>query len=111
MQSGKLRHQVQVWKNTEGQDAEGQTTYTPSLDGTRWAQVEPLAGREFMEAGKMEARHTHRIKMRYYDSSFNSVEYYIVLIEGTRTLEINSIADIMEKNWELELMCTEVKGT
>ena len=110
MRSGTLRHQVQVWKNAETQDAEGPTTYTPALDGTRWAQVEPLTGREFFAAGQMEARHTHRVRMRYYDSSLNSVDYYLVLIEGTRTLQINSVSDIMENNREIELMCTEVKG-
>lgn len=66
--------------------------------------VEPLTGKEFFAAQKVDAEITHSVKIRYRTSIKPSMR----LMFGTRYFDIKSVIDIKEERKEMHLMCTEV---
>ena len=70
-----------------------------------WCKITPLAGRELLLAQQIVATATHLVKLRYVAG----VTEECTLAFGTRTLEINAIIDLEERNAELWLYCTEAK--
>jgi SPP1 family predicted phage head-tail adaptor len=72
---------------------------------TVWAEILPLTGQEQLLAQEHEQETTHKITMRHHDgiTSDYRIRY------GQRTFEIQSIVDVEEEHWELELMVTELE--
>lgn len=68
MRSGKLRYRVSVQDRTETVDEKtGAITHTWATERTVYANVEPLSGRERMEAQQVQADTSYKITMRYFD--------------------------------------------
>jgi SPP1 family predicted phage head-tail adaptor len=105
MQAGKLRHRIKIQTLVDSQGADfGEAKLTPSVYAVGVpAAVEPLSGRELINADKVEAGVTHRVRMRWMPG----IEPKMQIVIGTRTLNIMSVIDKHERRIELELLCLE----
>ena len=109
MQAGKLRHRVHLQEPTETRDGYGGVTLGWSTAATLWASVEPLRGRELLEAQRVGTRITHRVRLRERAGVNHS--HRIALLDGTgaveKILNIDTIIRPEERGIELELLCIE----
>lgn len=69
-----------------------------------WAFVAPKTGREYDEAQKLRAETTYNITTRYHEGITAEMR---ILFRG-RTLKIESVLNIGEKNEELRIVASEV---
>lgn len=104
VQTGRLRHRVTIQRLTRTEPGDGTVTVDWTPLETVWASIEPLRGRELIEAQAFGARTTHRVRMREYDGLTSKDR----LLFGSRSFEIDSVMDYQERGAEFELMCTEV---
>ncbi len=104
---GRLRHRVIVEALTETQDDAGQMVKSFSTTKTVWASIEPLVGREFLEARASNAEMTHRIRMRHFDGLTNKHRLSETVGESTRYFNITSVQDVAERGEEHVCMCVE----
>jgi len=101
----KLRHRVTfqepkgVAKNGMGEDVPVYVDFA-----IVWANVAPLRGREYHEAQKVRAETTYRVTTRY----LKGVTPDMRILHNGKTLEIQSILNIEERNTELQIMASEV---
>lgn len=103
MQAGKLRHRLVIESYTQAVDIYGEPIPTWATLVTRWGSVEPLSGRELLQAQEIRAETTHRVRLRYYSGL--RPEQRIKF--GTRYLHILAIINPRERNAEMELLCKE----
>ncbi len=104
VRAGRLRHRVEIQSFTESQDSSGEPSKTWSTEATVWAAIEPFVGKEAMDAGKIEARMTHKIRLRSRDGLTPDKRIKF----GTRIFDIVSAVDVMERNHEMVVMAVEV---
>ena len=104
MNPGQLRHRITI------QHVSGTTTNTSGEEipryvnwKTAWASVEPLKGREYLEAQKLRAELTYRIKIRYLADLEQSMRVKF----KDRIFRIESIINLNEANREIHFMCVE----
>lgn len=73
LSAGRLRHRVSVQRRTALLDSNGQTQQDPNTGevayvwvelSQRWAAIEPLSGREFIQSQATQSQVTGRIVMR-----------------------------------------------
>lgn len=103
---GHLRHKVTIQEDTgtTRNAANERTADWTTLDGgSVWASVEPLRGRELIEAQQMHANVSHRVTCRHV----SGVTPAMRVRHDSRTLNITSVANVFEQDWKLELLCTE----
>lgn len=65
MRAGNLRNKITIEQKTVTQDENGDLTETWSTFATPWARIEPLRGREFLEARAINNELTVRFYIRY----------------------------------------------
>ena len=104
MQSGRLRHRIDLETNVGTTNTFGAITDTWSLWTTLWASVEPLSGRELLQAQQMQADITHRVRFRYV----SGVTAKMRVAYGSRYFNILSVINDQERNREIVLMCKEL---
>jgi len=104
MEAGKLRHRVTIQQATATRDTIGVPEDTWSTLATVWAAVEPLTGREFVEAFRTNAELTHRVRIRYR----SDVTAKMRVLESSRHYDIVAVLDVKGEMRELHLMCREV---
>jgi len=105
MRPGKLRHLVQINRytpTTSSTSGEQVAAYTSGE--TPWASLEPLTGRELLNAQQIVGNSTHRIRMRY---TANVSRKDQILFNG-RTFECESIDNTEERNIELVILAHEI---
>jgi SPP1 family predicted phage head-tail adaptor len=108
MRSGKLRHRIEIQRDhNEGlvQDDLGQPEEDWRTEDVRWASIEPLSGEKFFQAQQVQAKVSHRVRLRNYPGL--SPDGWRFLFEG-RIFNIEAVLDQEEKNTEMEVMCQEV---
>ena len=71
---------------------------------TVYAGIEPLHGKQYFEANRLDSSATIRIYIRYLQGITTDMQVKY----GTKTYEIDSIIDINERHREMHLMCREV---
>lgn len=103
MQAGKLRHRVTIEQRTQTFDANGSPTDTWTAFATVWASVEPLSGRELLNAEQIQPVVSHRVRLRY----LSGVQPEMRVLHDSRALNIESVINKEERNIELELLCSE----
>jgi len=103
MRAGWLKNRVTLQKLTKSQNDYGEYVQTWQDVATVWASIEPLRGREYLEASAKNAEITHRIRIRYRDN----LDAGMRIKFGSRTFNIESVIDVLEKHKEIELMCKE----
>lgn len=90
-------------QNSYGETEEDETTWIEQ--GTVWANVKFLRGRELFQANQVHNEVTARVLIRYR----KDVEPNMRIKYGTRTLDLASPPiNVNEENRLLELMCKEV---
>ena len=105
MRSGPLRNRVILSEKiaTQNDHGEEQIIYTEIV--TVWASIEPLRGREYIEARQGQAELTHRVRIRFPGTRIlariNRVTF------GARTFEINAVQNQAERRRLITLMTTE----
>ncbi len=104
MRIGPLRHRIALQAGTGTQGEYGNIPLTFSTYATVWASVQPLSGRERLNAQQIHAETTHRIRLRY----LSTVTTKDRISFDSRTFEIVSLINWDELNWMLELLCKEV---
>lgn len=105
MNAGELRERVTIERESESRSDSGEVlmTYTPVA--TVWAAVEPLRGREYFDAQRVQAEVNHRIRIRYRDGIEPKMR---VSMATGRTFDIESAINVRGRDEELHLMCREV---
>lgn len=104
MRAGRLRHRVDIEEFAQNKSTDtGAVTEAWATVATVWASVEPLKGREFIEASQVQSNLSHRVRMRYRPGVTTSHR----LVHNGRALNIVSVANLEERNIELEIMCME----
>lgn len=104
MRSGRLRQRVQIARHVETTDDYGQLISTTSTFTTRWAAVEPIAGREYFSAQGANSTVSVKIRMRY-DTTVAAVDAGDLVIHSGITYDIESVINPNLKGEELILMC------
>lgn len=103
---GHLRHKVTIQENTgTSRNAYNERTASWSTlsGGEVWAAVEPLRGRELIEAQQMHANVSHKVTCRFVDGVTPAMR----ISHDSRTLNIKSVANVWDQDWKLELLCEE----
>ena len=104
MRAGALRHTVTVQQRTELPDSFGEPAQTwTTMHADQPASIEPLSGRELINAQAIQSDVTHRVRMRYVAG----VETKHRVAFGTRVFDIRAVRNVNERNIELEMLCTE----
>lgn len=106
MQAGKLRHRVTIQqraagspqKNPSGAPAESWTDVA-----TVWASIEPLKGREFLEAQAIQSQISVRIRIRY----LAGVTAGMRAVHSGDVYNIEAPLDPEKRHIELHLMCSQ----
>ena len=103
MRAGQLRHRITIQENTPAPDDYGGAVDSWAEVDVVWGSVEPLAGREFLDARRLEAEVTTRIRIRYLAG----------LVPGMRatwdghTYDITAVLETESRRREIVLMCRE----
>lgn len=103
LHAGIFRHRITILEKTVTRDGYGAEIVTWTTQGTYWASVEPIRGREFVEMKQAQAEVSHRIRMRVATGIKPEMR---VSFDG-REFEIDSVINVRERDRELQLMCRE----
>ncbi len=104
MNPGKLRHRITFLHLVERENEVGDTYLVEEPWKTVWASVEPLRGREYYEARKIQSEATHKITIRYLVGIKPDMK---IDFKG-RMLEIEGPpSNPEERDRFLELLCKE----
>lgn len=109
MQAGKLRHAVTLRRATETQNAAGEIVRSWADLATVRAAIEPLAGRELLDAKQVDAEMTTRIVIRTYDGL--TTEDRVSWTDPASTAhdyDIRSITNDPTHRRSMTLLCAEV---
>ena len=101
-----LRHRIAIEAATETADSGGgfaDPWAAPRVVARAWASIEPLRGRERLQAQQLEASVTHKIVLRYRADLRAS---HRVAFQG-RVFNIRSVINVGERSRWLELLCEE----
>lgn len=104
MRAGQLRQRVTIQEKDPTQDEYGEPAPTWSDVATVWAAVEPLRGGEFLEARRLGAEVTTRIRIRYRDGITPEMR----VVGGDHTYDIEAVIHVEERQREIQLMCREL---
>lgn len=98
------RHLIEIWdlKHTEENEV-GKEVQVPKKLCELWADVNPIRGKEYLEAQKTVPEMQYKITTRYREG----ITPDMLVKWGERELNINSIIDISGREEHMELMCTE----
>lgn len=99
---GKLRERVTIERATESRNALGETVLTWATFSERWASVEGVSAREFLQAGQQQVDMSHRVRMRYMDGLAQNMRF----VWRGRKLEIVSLLEHGNRS-EHEALCQE----
>jgi SPP1 family predicted phage head-tail adaptor len=106
MQAGKLRHRVDIEYETTTQNEYGEPMGVwVKLYTAKPASIDPISGREFFSAEKVNSEITHKIRVRYAENIHSKMR----VVFGSRIFNIISVINWEERNIELMLMGKELK--
>ena len=105
MRAGSLRHRIVIQQPTTGTNAQGGKTKAWEDVVTVWAAIEPLRGREYLEAHQIEAEISARISIRYR----SGLDTHMRIQWGSRYYKIDSIINPQERDAMLVIMAVETK--
>ena len=103
MRAGKLRRSITIQQPTNATDAIGGLTQSWSTFASAYAEISPNNGREAIQAQQINAQQPIQIRMRYVSGVLPKMR----VLYGSRIFEIISVANLNEKDREIELTCLE----
>jgi len=105
MRAGMLRHRLALQSYTATQNEFGEEVKAWATQRTVWGSVEPLTGREYLEARATTQTVTHRIRIRH-QPDLTVTPTWRVSWDG-RTFDVESVLNTGERDKELVLMAVE----
>lgn len=105
MDFSKMRHRIAFLRPTgsvKNSMSENVPEYTEVM--TVWAFVAPKTGREYDEAQKLRAETTYNVLTRY----FPNITTDMIILFRERTLKIESVLNVDERNEQLQIVASEV---
>lgn len=105
MRAGWLRHRIELLVKEPARNSFGEEVIAWTTAATVWGSVEPLRGREYIEAKQGQVEISHRVVMRRHWLEVGPEMR--LRLEGGRVLEIESVINPLERGERLELMCRE----
>jgi SPP1 family predicted phage head-tail adaptor len=106
VQSGDLRHRIELQAQTRTPDGGGGFTTTWSTVATVYASIWPLKGEESMEGGRVTAAITHRVRIRFRRGVKASWRIRD-LFSGKYFSIVTAPVDLGDNHQWIELMCKE----
>lgn len=106
MRAGKLRHRVTIQQLVEGspqQTPSGQPDTAWATFCTVWASIEPLRGRELIEANAVQSKLAVRVRIRYRAG----VTAAMRVVHDSVVYPIEAVIDFEMRHVELHLMCSQ----
>jgi len=103
MRPGQLRHRISIQTNTPTTNDFNEEVEGWSTDATTWASIEPMSGKELVNAQQVVANITHKIIIRFR----SGIAPQQRILFGSRIFNIESVINPEERNRELQLLCTE----
>ena len=103
MEPGRMRHRIRIQRLGQARNEFGEPEDRWEDVATVWSSIQPVSGREFMEALKAQAEVTHRVTIRYTPA----VKASMRVLYGDRVLDILHILDAWEQHREMTLLCKE----
>ena len=98
MQSGKLKHLIEIERKTETKDADiGESVFAWSRVIRAWASMEPLSARELIRVREFSSEITTRFEIRYVGGLDNTmrIKYFgyanLLDTNGERLLDTNGL--------------------
>ncbi len=107
MRTGALRHKIEIQAFIITEDELGNQTEEWAKVAEAWAAVEPVSGKEYWAAAAAQAEATIKVTMRAPGVEVGPSNR--IIFDG-RTLEVESVINVEERNRELVLMCREKVG-
>lgn len=104
MRAGQLNRTVTIRTVTLVPDGGGGNTETPTDVTGIPARVEPLDGRELVEAMKTGMQRPHRFTLRYRTGMTGATR----IIYALRTFDVKSVVDPEERHRELVILTEEI---
>lgn len=105
MRAGRLKHRIEIDEPVTTQTASGDEVVTWTAFGTVWGSIEPLKGRERLQAGEIIADMDTRINIRW-SAHVDRIEAGWRLKHGGVIYNISSPpAEVMMEQREIEMMC------
>lgn len=105
MKAGKLRHRVNIVRETHSPDGFGELIPSgETIVSTQWAEVKPLQGRELEIARQLRAETTHRITLRRGSEILPSDR----ITFKDRRFEILEVIDTEERGIEIRILASEI---
>jgi len=110
MMAGRLRNWITIQRPKHTQDSFGESDISYEDDFSCWAEIWDMSGREGVVSGRVEAKVTHQVRIRYClmsDDEPISPTCRLRLTEdyGDRYLTIQTVNDPDNRHRELRLMC------
>ena len=103
MEAGVLRNRITIQKKSVTRNSYGEEVITWVTHCQAWAQIEPLSGREFLEARQIQAEGMVRFTMRYQAGIAPEMR----VLDGSEIFNIQSVIHVEERGREIQLMCVE----
>lgn len=103
MNIGSLNKRIDILTTTEGTNEVGDTVLVPSVFKTVWASINPVSGRDYIEAKKYQTELTYKITIRY----LAGLTPDMTLQFKNRIFLIQDIINPFEHNESLEIMAIE----
>jgi len=105
-QAGTMTRRLMVeWNDDSARDEAGAPVPEWRLYAMRWGQVEPLSGREFLQAQQIDSEVSVRITMRHI-KGLTSKMRFVDVRDGQRMIyEIGSIVDFGSLHRKTECLC------
>jgi SPP1 family predicted phage head-tail adaptor len=98
-----MRHRVTIQQKAPTRDTFGGEVEAWNAVATVWASVEPLQGREFLEARQLQAEVTTRIRIRYRAGIVPQMR----VVWGSHFYDVQAVIETEARRRELQLMCIE----
>lgn len=99
------RHRIQIQRVTNVSDGEGGFTETWTTLNTVWAAVYPIRAQQRFEYKSIDVEATHYVKVRGY---IDITAKDIIVFKGTRKLEVLTVENIQELNFNQFITCKEI---
>lgn len=107
MQSGKLRHYVELQAYSHSRNRYGDSVKAWTTFASVYAEIKPIGGSYREYGGREQAKGTHTIKIRYNEN----IKVNDRVLWNGRYFEIMSVQDSFEETEYIILMTQEEKQT
>lgn len=105
--AGPLRRRLQYQTFTPtGRGARGKPEGSWSTVATVWAAVRQIAGREAVNAARLQIAATHTINTRYFGPASEQGRFLM----GSRVFNVVTVTNVEERNAAYEFMAVEVRN-